>query len=371
MRLLSAAALSLSFCMLVACGKTPQAGGNPADAFAKLKDTFTKEEADLKKKLQAAANPGDRNNVVAEAKELYALTAEKAVKIATENPKADAALDAAVFAVEKLATFRIAGEQMDKAVAVITDHHLGSPKLKPVLGKMAGAGDTGTKFLKAVADKATDKEVKGLSLFFLGLATAAQLDDNRDAAFNDKVRAEAVGHLEAAAKEAPDAKVGNDTLAKAVAAELPGLNLAVGQPVPNVQGTNLEGKKIDLSSYKGKVVLLDIWATWCGPCVKMIPHERQMMDKLKGKPFTILSVSCDDDKDDLTNFLAKEKMPWDHWWDGARGPVAKSFRVQAFPTLYLIDAKGVVRNKWVGAPANAVLDKAVEEAVAEAQKGEG
>ena len=61
-------------------------------------------------------------------------------------------------------------------------------------------------------------------------------------------------------------------------------------------------------------------------------------------------------------------MPWAHWWDGENGPVTKMFRVKAFPTVYLIDAKGVIRHKWVGNPGNDKIDKAVEDLVAEAKK---
>jgi thiol-disulfide isomerase/thioredoxin len=304
-------------------------------------------------------------------KELFALTAEKALKIAADNPKDETGVDAAVFAIEKLAMFGITGEQMNKATALLIDNHLASPKLKPALGKMGRAGEAGTKLLKAVAEKSTDKEVKGLSLFHLGQILASNLDDEEDPKAQATMKAEAVAKLEAAIKEAPEAKVGNSTIAKMAAEELEGLKIGVGAPVPSVEGTNLDGKKVDLTSYKGKVVLLDIWATWCGPCRAMIPHEVKMMERLKDKPFTILSVSCDENKDDLTGFLEKTKMPWDHWWDGARGPVAKKFRINAFPTLYLIDAKGVIRNKWVGSPKDDVLDKAVDDLVAEALKAKG
>jgi thiol-disulfide isomerase/thioredoxin len=170
--------------------------------------------------------------------------------------------------------------------------------------------------------------------------------------------------MEKAAKQAPDAKVGGETLAKVVAAEIVSLRIGPGSVVPDIEGTDLDGKKVKLSSYRGKVVLLDFWATWCGPCVAMIPHERELVSKLSGKPFALLSVSVDDDKATLTDFQSKEKMPWAHWWDGVKGPVAKMFRVRAYPTLYLIDAKGVVRKKWVGAPKSDELDKAIDEALA-------
>jgi peroxiredoxin len=96
-----------------------------------------------------------------------------------------------------------------------------------------------------------------------------------------------------------------------------------------------------------------------------------MVKKLKDKPFTLLSVSCDRTQEVLTKFFEKEAMPWDHWYDGPAGKVAKAFRVRAFPTLYLIDHTGTIRHKWVGSPETDKLDKAVEDLVQVAIKAKG
>jgi thiol-disulfide isomerase/thioredoxin len=240
------------------------------------------------------------------------------------------------------------------------------------MANMVDAGRHGQMFLEAVQEKALNKEVQALALYYNGLAkdhriSAAEGPDT-DEAKVAKARAEAAEMMERAAKMAPDAKVGDSTLAKVVEIELASIKIAPGNPVPEVEGTTPDGKQVKLSSYRGKVVLLDFWATWCGPCRAMIPHEREMVEKLKGKPFALVSVSADEEQKDLKDFLGQEKMPWDHWWDGSKGPVCKLFKVRSFPTLYLIDAKGVIRYKWVASPGNDVLDKAVEELVAEAQK---
>jgi len=125
-------------------------------------------------------------------------------------------------------------------------------------------------------------------------------------------------------------------------------NLVVGKPAPEAESADLDGKTTKLSDHKGKVVVLDFWATWCGPCVGMIPHERELVKKYDGKPFVFISVSADQKKEALKDFLDKEKMPWTHWWNGAGRGVVQKWNVKAFPTFYVIDAKGVLRAKVVG-----------------------
>ncbi len=123
--------------------------------------------------------------------------------------------------------------------------------------------------------------------------------------------------------------------------------LPIGKPAPEVVGKDLAGKTVKLSDLKGKVVVLDIWATWCPPCRAMIPHEREMVARLKDKPFVLVSISADAKKETLTEFLAKEPMPWTHWWNGSQGGILTDWDVKGFPTIYVLDAKGVVRYKNV------------------------
>ncbi len=370
MRYLLLASTVLCFGLGAALAEEPK--GPRAQKLAKLVKKFEADEAELKKKLANAKEADEQQQLTFLMKELYAFAAGDAIELAEEAKKDETAVDACVLALKLLGKVKLTGENMDKAMAIILENHVESPKIQPVLEFMSEAGRPGQEFLNTVSEKSKSKEVQALAMFYTALAKDAQassLEGNTPNENANRLRDEAVDMIEKAVKLAPDVKVGTGTLKSAAAAEMASMKIGVGKPVPEVEGIDLDGKKVKLSSFKGKVVLFDFWATWCGPCVAMIPHERELVKKLSGKPFTLLSVNVDENRATFTEFLEKEKMPWSHWVDGSRGPVSKMFKIRAFPTMFLIDAKGIVRKKWVGSPGNEVMDKAIEELVAEAEKG--
>jgi peroxiredoxin len=102
----------------------------------------------------------------------------------------------------------------------------------------------------------------------------------------------------------------------------------------------------------------------------MYPHERSLVKKFEGKPFTILGINSDQKRDELKTVLEKENISWRSWFDGpgTGGPIASQWNVEGWPTLYLIDHKGVIRDKTVGSKdMDKLIDKLVEEAEAAAK----
>lgn len=177
-------------------------------------------------------------------------------------------------------------------------------------------------------------------------------------------------------KEFPDTKPGQQadqivkevkSQAKAKAAMVEGeklkKTLVVGKPFPNFKGKNLAGKEFSLDDYKGKVVLIDFWATWCGPCVREIPHVKEAYEKHHTKGFDVIGISLDRSRGALESYIKEKEMPWTQHFDEG-GLIASSYGVTGIPTVYLLDAKGNIAamNMALRGPG---LDKEVRKALGE------
>src|SRR5271156_4422275 len=101
----------------------------------------------------------------------------------------------------------------------------------------------------------------------------------------------------------------------------------------------------------------------------MYPHERSLVKRLAGKPFVILGVNSDTDQKSLKEALEKEHITWRSFYDqSTQGPIAKRWNIHGWPTLFVLDTKGVIRHRFLGSPGDEALDKAIDKLVEEAGK---
>jgi thiol-disulfide isomerase/thioredoxin len=123
--------------------------------------------------------------------------------------------------------------------------------------------------------------------------------------------------------------------------------LSPGSPFPEFSVTDLEGKPLSLAAMKGKVVLIDFWATWCGPCVAELPYVLKAYEKHRAQGFEIIGVSLDQDKAQLLSFLTREKVTWPQHLDGKEpsASLASKYAVETIPSTFLLDREGKIIEK--------------------------
>jgi thiol-disulfide isomerase/thioredoxin len=117
--------------------------------------------------------------------------------------------------------------------------------------------------------------------------------------------------------------------------------LVPGAVLPNFEGKTLDGAPISVLGFRDKYLLVDFWATWCGPCVAELPNVLAAYEKYHTNGFDVLAVSLDRDVTDLSKFVAEKKIPWAQIFEGAED-IAEKFGIEQIPTTFLLDRDGKI-----------------------------
>ncbi len=132
------------------------------------------------------------------------------------------------------------------------------------------------------------------------------------------------------------------------------------RPAPNFVVKKLAGEIIALEKFRGQVVLLDFWATWCKPCVKSMPALQQLHDRFSPKGFSVLGISTDaNGAKHVPPFLTKHKISYPIFLDSTDEPAWEKYKVKVLPMLFLIDRKGQIVQQWTGEVDPQELERAI------------
>ena len=244
-------------------------------------------------------------------------------------------------------------KQCEDAVRIVIRDLIADKRLVDVCRSvgMYGGCPACDKLLEMAIEKSPHCAVQGFARFGLAVScmqeAARQVNDSQE----DRKASEqkAADLFEQVMEKYADLKFGSTTLGNKAKASLFELRqLGLGKTAPEIEGADITGKRMKLSDFRGKVVLVVFWGTWCGPCMADVPHHQALLKRLEGKPFAIVGVDCNENDRELVKKACIDKaITWLSFWDGddTKNRIADRWNINAWPTLYLLDSKGVIRFK--------------------------
>lgn len=290
------------------------------------KPATAKDDAEEERDLYSLPDDADVPTVMAFVKEIQTFRPTSRQQITDHQKKARIAIqDAArrILAIEK--------DMESEAWLFAKTTELGGE-----IRSLIAADEGERKEFVASVEKLLQNKKAGRQQLSLAMQVASMLED-----VDPPLAAKAFKKFGAALEGNTDQKLAENARMLSGAArrlDLPGHEL-------KLSGNKFDGSKFELSELKGKVVLVDFWATWCGPCIAEIPNMKKLYEKYHEQGFEIVGLSLDRDRDDLDKFLEARKLPWiilhDQEHEGQH-PAATEYGIFGIPTMMLVGKDGKV-----------------------------
>jgi thiol-disulfide isomerase/thioredoxin len=364
--------------VLAAFAATAQGPSPGEQEFKRLLAEWNVRSSELNERVRAAKSDEEKEaankNLGAERRKY----AEALHQLAQKHPNDPSSVDAL------LGALKIDPSLEEKTLAGLAKDHVKDPKMAKIgfyLGVTLNSA-AAEKLLREILAQHPDRAAQGNACYGLGrLFYKRYLDDTtaKDAARHAQEAERFFQRQAEMYADVPLHHLNDKQWAFAEVAE-PRLfelrHLIAGKVAPEIAGEDIDGKMLKLSDFRGKIVVLNFWGTWCPPCIKMIPKERELVKRFEGQPFALLGVANDYDRERVKKAIESKGITWRSWWDGGEnrsGPIAETWRIVSWPRLYILDHRGVIRHtgdEGLTDRTEALVEALLKELAAERRKGE-
>ena len=349
--------------------RLPSKPQTPAEQFIRMVSDFDTEQKQYEHAIARAGTVAERRKVEAKKPPLETLV-RQILELAQKHVEAETTVSALGWVVDKTGPDKTgrqdpATEKLrTEALRVIERDHAAKPEMERICRLLAAAPSPGgDRLLNTLAEKHPKNDVRGLAQYARARSLEFQWSLTRqlNPSAAEDLSKQTEAQYELVNKQFGEVAFGRSTLGSTARAELHRFRfLTIGRQAQEIDGEDVAGQRFKLSEHRGKVVVLSFWAHWCGYCRQLYPHERGLVQRLKGQPFELIGINCDEDRAEVKRVQQRNNMTWRSWWSGAgkNGPIMNEWLIQSFPTIYVLDHKGVIRYEGLrGQQLDAAVDR--------------
>jgi thiol-disulfide isomerase/thioredoxin/uncharacterized cupredoxin-like copper-binding protein len=307
-----------------------------------------------------------------------------AIKLAEANPRSKTGFSALEWVLKIVRSYHLPGGP--RALALMNEQYAQEPEISSMLATLtwnfpfprSPCYQSALNLLNSVVAKNPDRTARGhatIGLAWLAKRKFQEAEYKGDPAELGWITEETVKVFESVIRDygdCPNLREGataKATLGSLAESELHEIrHLSIGRVAPEVEGIDLDGAPMKLSDSRGKIVLLVFWASWCGPCMAAVPHEKELVERFKGRPFVLIGVNVDETQHAAAKAVKKNEISWRSFWNGnggSGGSIAADWNVRGIPTFYVLDQLGTIRQKYLEGER---LDEPLEKLVATAEQ---
>ena len=346
--------------LLAACGPNPsEMGLERIEAWQTVEQYKIDHRIATQRVSQWVREPGNEDKSREEAEAALGLEmpdallpVDAALTIATANPVDDLGFMALRFAFYELRSIDEPdrSEYEDAVYGLLEAHYINDLRLdRLLLGLIRFGGDRGVDLVDEIVARSTQRLLRARGAFWSASERLMDVDDlSKSADERAQVRAEVMRMAQLVARQYSDVKVFREQLGgEAIQPVLYALdNLTVGHEIPEAGAQRIGGDRELLSQYRGSVLLLDFWATWCVPCIASLPDIERLSQMLGEQDFQVITISVDETIELVEEFMeSRADLPYINWYLGSQSKLYDDWSIQGLPTYIVVDRDGTVRGR--------------------------